>query len=218
MSPELIPAPGALWLPLNWLVQPRCPLCRHAPARCTCATAAELPTGGLQGRRPLAWWAAGAYQGRLRGVILELKREPRQRALEWLVDRALPALPPLASAPLLVPIPSWKRRHRANQLPSRLACVAAKRLRGRSLDLLERSRPVLGQHHLARPLRLTNQQGAFHCGQPARRHQRHQPLLLVDDILTSGATALAASEALELAGWSVRGLLCLARTPERQRR
>jgi adenine/guanine phosphoribosyltransferase-like PRPP-binding protein len=39
---------------------------------------------------------------------------------------------------------------------------------------------------------------------------------LVDDILTSGATALAAAEALQQEGWRVQGLLCLARTPERR--
>ena len=40
-------------------------------------------------------------------------------------------------------------------------------------------------------------------------------MLIVDDILTSGATAESAALCLKQGGWRVRGLLCLARTPER---
>jgi predicted amidophosphoribosyltransferase len=40
-----------------------------------------------------------------------------------------------------------------------------------------------------------------------------QPLLLVDDILTTGATATAAMVALEQVGHGLLGLACLARTP-----
>ena len=42
-------------------------------------------------------------------------------------------------------------------------------------------------------------------------------MLLIDDVMTSGATALAARHALHNAGWSVSGLLCLARTPWQRR-
>ena len=38
-------------------------------------------------------------------------------------------------------------------------------------------------------------------------------MFLVNDILTTGATACAAAEALAAAGYAVQGLLALARTP-----
>jgi predicted amidophosphoribosyltransferase len=65
-------------------------------------------------------------------------------------------------------------------------------------------------------MRIANQQGAFRCLRPpgpgeARRH----PLLIVDDILTTGATATSAAQSLRAAGWRVEGLLCLARTEAR---
>ncbi|NDE22493.1 MAG: hypothetical protein EBZ96_06430, partial [Synechococcaceae bacterium WB9_3_282] len=71
--------------------------------------------------------------------------------------------------------------------------------------------PCLGQHHLNRKQRLSNLEGVFHCVVPAG--QQLQPLLLVDDILTTGATALAAMAALEKAGHGLLGLACIARTP-----
>ena len=50
-------------------------------------------------------------------------------------------------------------------------------------------------------------------GQALVWHRRQRPLWLVDDILTTGSTALAAAEALHCAGWAVQGVLALARTP-----
>jgi hypothetical protein len=92
----------------------------------------------------------------------------------------------------------------------------------RSAVALERGRPAralpprTGQHHLNRAMRLENQRGAFICPRRATpREARRHPVLLVDDILTSGATALNAEAALRQAGWRVHGLICLARTPSR---
>jgi len=84
----------------------------------------------------------------------------------------------------------------------------------RRVDLLTRSHPVLGQHHLGRRLRLANQDGAFRC-QPPDEHLRRRPILIVDDILTTGATALNGALCLKAAGWPVLGLICLARTAPR---
>jgi predicted amidophosphoribosyltransferase len=77
---------------------------------------------------------------------------------------------------------------------------------------------VLGQHHLGRQLRLANQEGAFAAkAAPAHQIGPRPPVLLIDDILTTGATACAAANALTSAGWRLAGLACLARTPARGR-
>jgi predicted amidophosphoribosyltransferase len=41
-------------------------------------------------------------------------------------------------------------------------------------------------------------------------------VLIVDDILTTGATATSAARCLAAAGWRVEGVLCLARTGARE--
>jgi len=183
----------------------------------------ELPEEGLMGVDPLPWWGAGRYGGGLRHLLLDLRRRPRIEAVAALARgtrRALATsidpqqLRTRCERPLLVPIPSWKRR--ANPLPP-LFCSALERGGDfRRLDLLERSRPVLGQHHLGRNLRIANQAGAFRCLRPPGPGEaRRRPVLIVDDILTTGATATSAARCLAAAGWRVEGVLCLARTGAR---
>jgi len=230
-------------LPLHWFVVRPCPLCRQAwprqaahpsphpsspatgrdavqlPACGPCCQRYGLVAKGLVGLEPLPWWGAGIYADELRHLLLELRRRPRLEAVTALALASHSAL--LASGvieaqqrPWLVAVPSWK--HRANPLPP-LVCQGLERQRGlQRADLLERSRPVLGQHRLGRSLRLSNQEGAFRCLRPpAAGEARRHPLLVVDDILTSGATARSAAATLGEAGWRVLGLLCLARTPAR---
>jgi predicted amidophosphoribosyltransferase len=150
----------------------------------------------------------GAY----RRLLLGLRQRPHPESLAVLIKAVgLPTLPSHLS-PLLVPVPSWKRQ--ANPLPPLICQLGRAEWGFRSVALLERSRPVLGQHHLHRAMRQENQRGAFTCTRrPHPKEARMHPVYLVDDILTTGATALHASLALQGAGWRVQGLICLARTP-----
>ena len=72
----------------------------------------------------------------------------------------------------------------------------------------------------SRQQRMTNQRGSFVVDAGAKvprsvqDSQEEAPeLWLVDDILTSGATARAAMDALNNQGITVRGVICLGRTP-----
>lgn len=187
------------------------------PSKATPTAALELPGDGLRGDSPLAWWAAGPYAGGLRQRLLQLRQRPDRQGIADLVEGLCGALHQAFGdhrhrRPVLVAVPSWKRV--GNPLPSLLSGCLARQLGWQQQQLLRRSRPVLGQHHLGRELRWANQAGAF-CSVPLERPPwgPTPPVVLVDDILTTGATAVAAASALQSAGWRPLGMACLARTP-----
>lgn len=124
--------------------------------------------------------------------------------------RALAALLPEHSEAVdaVVPVPPSPGRRGGPHLATLLARTAARR-GGRPLRRLLAIRALAAEQHLlAAGDRQRNVRHLFRCrgASPAR-------VLLVDDILTSGATAQAASAALRAAGARRVHLLCLARTP-----
>ena len=73
--------------------------------------------------------------------------------------------------------------------------------------LLHRRRACLGQHHLSGSQRRQNLQSVF----PVEPLQHPSAkVMLLDDVMTTGATSQAAAEALQAAGYGVVGVLCLA--------
>ena len=181
-----------------------CPKCRQY---------FSLPSRGLQGIHPCRWTAAGWYEGNLRSLILQLRRHPDIHLLRAISDGLGTVLPEHA---VLVPVPGWKAGSRCNPLP-KMICRSLQRT---TRSVLKRSRPTIGQHHLNRQQRLTNQRGSFAVesgvpvpGAAQNASERPPELWLVDDILTSGATACAAMDALQYWGMTVSGVICLGRTP-----
>jgi predicted amidophosphoribosyltransferase len=215
---------------LNLISTSPCPVCGGGadppdkPGPClSCRETFELAPGGLTGDTPLPWLGLGPYEGAYRLLLLSQRQRPKGTVLRGLARALAAEVPGGIGGSILVAIPSWKRQ--GNPLPNLVVQqLIAQQGQGpplgaRALPLLQRSRPTLGQHHLDRQLRLRNQEGAFRL-QPGQRaalpQLKRQPIWLVDDILTTGATALAAAAALEQAGLEVKGLLCLARTPFRE--
>ena len=209
---------------LDCISVPRCPRCGgDGPASgsgfCSdCLEVLELPEGGVQGDSPLLWCALAPYAGALRALLLRQRPKPEPAVITALAASLRGCCATVLPGALLLPIPSWKRS--GNPLPRLLAAAllqAAGSTATLAPELLRRTRPTVGQHHLGRALRSCNLQQAFAApppqGQALAWHRRQRPLWLVDDILTTGSTALAAAEALHCAGWAVQGVLAIARTP-----
>ena len=119
-----------------------------------------------------------------------------------LAELAAPLLsaPEFAQSDLIVPVPLhflrlWSRSYNQSEL---LARELARRLRIPWCNALKRVRPTGHQAALDRAERLKNLKGAFRVRKASR--VANQKILLVDDVLTTGATLHCAAEVLLAAG------------------
>jgi len=133
----------------------------------------------------------------------------------------LPTIPPQGSPPILIPIPTTRERlrQRGYNQAEVLAAALAREGGGVMLPLLRRIRGENSQIALHREERLANVRGAFLAQDDARARalnhgfEEGSPLVLVDDVRTTGATALAATEALESVGLFPVHLVTFALAP-----
>ncbi|MDA3962784.1 MAG: phosphoribosyltransferase family protein [Planctomycetota bacterium] len=124
--------------------------------------------------------------------------------------RALAQLLPEPGYPIdaVIPIPAAPGRNAGPKLPLELARQAARVHHAPLLRILGLRALPAQQHALDAAARQRNVSELFVC-----RRSAPQQVLLIDDILTSGATLQAAAKALRTAGARVIHALCLARTP-----
>ena len=159
--------------------------------------------------------AAARYEGSAVDLVHRLKYGDRVEIaalLGRLMARAGRDI--LDGADLLVPVPLhrfrlWRRRF--NQ--SALLAVEIARLSGVAHDpfLLERRRSTAHQVGLSRQERARNVQGAFRVPEHRRIELKQRRIVLVDDVLTSGATVEAAARVLLRAGAANVDVLTFAR-------
>lgn len=159
---------------------------------------------------------ATAYDGAARAVLLAHKEHGRL-ALARPLGAALAAAVTLLDLPpriVLVPVPSSPAsvRARGHDHARRLATAAARRLPGGcARPVLTGARQVTDQAGLDAAGRAANLSGALR----ARRRLDGLVVVVVDDVVTTGATLAEAARALRAAGADVRGAAAVAATARR---
>lgn len=159
----------------------------------------------LQTRRP---WARGRaamlYRDNARRLVMALKHGDRLDlagpAAGWLKQAAAPLVQPDT---LVAPVPlHWLRllKRRYNQSALLARALAQRCDLPHCPDLLHRARNTRSQEGRDRDGRFANLAGAIRVNDRRRWQAEGRPVLLVDDVMTSGATLGACAEALLAAG------------------
>jgi ComF family protein len=204
---------------------PLCDACwaelpRHRGSLCACGlpVSASVARCGRcrRGINPFAQGASlGPYEGSLRVLLHELKYRGRRRLARRLADALVEepaARGVLEGADALVPVPLHPERRRERGFnQAELISAALSRRTGVALvaSALVRRKDTAPQTGLSAAARRGNVRGAFAV---RRRPQvAGRCLVLVDDVLTTGATAEACARALVDAGASEVRLLSVAR-------
>jgi len=209
----------------QWPAEPVCESCitrfAHPTPRClTCAL--PVPEGVqrcgacLKDPPPLArCLCAVDYAWPWRHLVARFKFHEQpgwDRQLAWLMRSAAWAEDTLHDADRVLPIPL--ARERLAERGYNQSWLLVRRLAPEKADptLLLRIRHTPSQRTLPRSERLSNLQGAF-AVDPLRAHEvRGQRLLLIDDVMTSGASLHTAARVLLQAGAEQVSALVLART------
>ncbi len=147
----------------------------------------------------------GPYEGVLRELVLKMKHHTGEVLAELVGELWAEQLAPrLQGTPVdaVIPIPLhwWRRLRRGYNQSATLARAVARRL-GAPLHAgwLRRTRHTPRQtYQMSAEARRNNVRGAFRLGKGAEA--RGKTVLLVDDVLTTGATASEAARPLRTAG------------------
>ena len=146
----------------------------------------------------------GIYEGAVREVVIRgkyLQGEPLLLSLAELIWGHVGNELRAAHINLIVPIPQhWRQRiFSRHHAPDILAEAWGRRLQVPvGYPILAKVRKTQKQAHLNRPERHKNQHQVFRVTRPAR--VQGQTILLVDDVLTTGATAHSAARTLKKSG------------------
>ncbi|MDX2230289.1 MAG: ComF family protein [Leptolyngbyaceae cyanobacterium bins.349] len=207
------------WLTL--VAKANCPLCQRATSQAFCLDCQRQvqqcrlapPTWQQQAELSILAW--GRYDGALKRAIAAMKYHNQPElavALGHWLAQSWPHQAGKQSA-IVVPIPMHeaKRQQRGFNQAELLAdsfCAMTGLIC--KPDGLRRIRETEAQFRLSHTARVQNLRDAFALGPAFLHHPPTRPVLLLDDIYTTGATARSAARTLRSQGIRVQGIMVLA--------
>jgi ComF family protein len=211
---------------LDLVLPPRCPGCgvEGAPICARCMRPLERRLGeppglpiGLSGDLPeglaqLEWCAA--FTGPVRAALLALKYDGERRVAEPLGRVAARRWRHAGvGGELIVPVPihADRLRTRGYDQAELLARVVARELHLPVVPAVVRATATTAQYRLGRAGRAANVGHAFACRREHLGHVRGRHVVLVDDIVTTGATLSGCAAALYVGGARCVSALTIAR-------
>ena len=197
---------------LDFFFPPRCPKCRayvekkggwceECLREVICAARLPLPPEAAKVFR--AVWAAGHYRGGMQNLIRGLKYHGKWGNLAYIrtvLDACGRCLQDIPASAVAVPVPLHPARERQRGF-NQAELIFRPWLKDLGIPmerLLLRNRQTKPQYGLSREEREANLQGAFSLAEGMSADGRD--ILLVDDIMTTGATLLACANALRQGG------------------
>lgn len=202
------------WQGLSFLSPPCCACCGQPfdfdlGAGALCGACTQAPPAFDRARSVLR------YDEASRDLVLAYKHADRTSLTPafaaWL-KRAGDTL--IGDADIIAPVPlHWSRLFGRRYNQAALLAVALGDLTGKPViaDLLIRKRATAKQGHLGRLARQRNVAGAFALHPRRRGALTGKRVLLIDDVITTGATVTNCAKVLRQAGASAVDVLALAR-------
>jgi ComF family protein len=206
---------GRCWNRIAHLAHPLCPRCGH-PVRRACEWCALVPDY-VRAVRSVCW----THKGTGAAIVHALKyrgwhavaREIGERMgrLAWPADRGI-----ADAAFVPVPLAPSRERERGYNQSERIAAALATRWRAPLWsDALERVKSTETQTRLTPEDRLANVSNAFRVRDACRKAVRNAHVVLVDDVVTTGATINACAAALCEGGARAISYMTFGRAPAR---
>ncbi len=209
---------------LSIFLQPNCPLCERATTEEICNYCQkQLKSCQLkehkkfwQGDLPLFVW--GEYDGKLKQAIAALKYDKNPQIGEllgfWLAESWQKySLINTKIKPLIIPIPLHKSKEKIrgfNQadIIARGFCQVTKYpLNTKGLIRIRQTKAMFSLNFEEKE---NNIKGAFKLGKSLENNSLSRPVLLVDDIYTTGTTVKEAARILRNKGIKVLGVLAVS--------
>ena len=205
---------GHCWSRVREISYPRCNRCGHSTDRHSCRWCANLPPF-VRSARSYCWIGPGTGKQ----IVHSLKYDGWARVAEEIAQRmshlSVPADVRLERTAIVpVPLSRARLRERGFNQSELIACSLAKRWEIPLWpSVLERQASTRSQTQLTPGERLGNVAGAFSVPAAQRAALRGAHLVLVDDVVTTGATLRASASALFAAGARTISYMTFGRAP-----